>query len=79
MATHGEGKEVLQTYLRTVERQMLQVVWRDTDSRTLKKEEMQHEKHRGNGLQSEVELGRPYDKNGLAQMSTSRISVGHKN
>jgi len=42
------------------------------------KEEKQHEGHRGSGSQSQVEIGRPSGKNGLAQMGTRYVSVRPK-
>lgn len=39
----------------------------------------QHEGLRGSGLQYEMEMWKPCDKKGVAQMGTSCIGVGRKN
>jgi hypothetical protein len=55
------------------------VLYGEAECRMLKYEENQHEGHRDSGSQSEVEMGRPCGKNGLAQMGTRYGSVGRKN
>jgi hypothetical protein len=75
--TRGEGKTVLQTFQRKMERRILQIVCSDrqTDESSNKKEN-QNNGTRGSGSQSEVKRRRPYGKNEPVQVDRHCNSVG---